>query len=271
MLINISKKDLLILHHLILHKIKLQFSDQMFGYAWAIINPLTYIFSFWFFAYVGVRSGTVQDLPFIVWVVPGLLAYRFTISVFSHSSTMLTGNGLLIKETGVDVRVVPLIETLKECYIHLGVMLVMFVIFTLIGLSADEGWAYLPSIYYINFIYYWITATAFLIVLAYIMSAVGLVFRDTKNFIGAVTVPIFWMTPVLFSVENGKAPMLELVEKLINPFYYFIDGYRNTMLYDTFFFEHWKYNLYMWFIILILSLIGRRIWRFILPIAADLV
>lgn len=271
MLTKISKKDLLILHNLILHKIKLQFSDQMFGYAWAILNPLTYIFSFWFFAYIGVRSGTVQDLPFVVWVIPGLLAYRFVITVFSRSSTMLTGNSLLIKETGVDVRVIPLIEALMECYIHVGVMLVMFIIFALIGYSSGEGWSYLPSVYYINFIYYWITAMAFVVVIAYIFSAIGVVFRDTKNLIGAVIVPIFWMTPVLFSVENNQAPTLELIEKIVNPFYYFIDGYRNTMLYDTFFFEEWKYDIYIWLLILIFGLLAKRIWKFILPIVSDLV
>lgn len=268
---KVSKKELLVLHNLVLHKIKLQFSDQILGYSWAVLNPLTYLFSFWFFAYVGIRSGIVQGIPFVVWVMPGLLAYRFVTTVFSHSATILTGNGMLIKETRVDVRLVPLIEAMKECYIHFAVMLIMFVIFTVIGRSAGCGWDYLPNIYYLNFIYYWFTAIVFVVVLAYLFSGIGLLFRDTKNIINALMVPIFWMTPVLFSVENGLQPVVEKAEKLFNPFYYFIHGYRNTMLYHTFFFENTWYNVYIWVIIIIFALIARRIWKFILPIISDLI
>lgn len=266
-----NKKELLVLHNLVLHKIKLQFSDQIFGYSWAVINPLTYMFSFWFFAYAGFRTGTVEGLPYIVWVMPGLLAFRFLTPIFSLSPTMLSNNSMLIKETRVDVRLVPLIETLKECYIHFVVMFIMFAIFALVGFSAGSGWNYLPSIYYLNFIYYWFTAVAFAIAMAYVFSGIGLIFRDTKNIISAIMVPLFWMTPVLFAVENGVNPVLEKLEMLLNPFYYFINGYRNTMLYDKFFYEDGLYNLYIWIIILLLALFARKIWKFILPIIADLV
>lgn len=268
---KVNKKELLVLHHLILHKIKLQFSDQIFGYSWAVINPLTYLFSFWFFAYAGFRTGVVAGLPYIVWIMPGLLAYRFVTPLFASSPIMLTKNGMLIKETRVDVRLVPLIETLKECYIHFMVMFIMFIIFAIVGLSSGMGWEYLPDIYYLNFIYYWITAVAFVSAISYVFSGIGLLFRDTKNIINAIMIPLFWMTPVLFAVENGINPTLEKLEMLFNPFYYFVNGYRNTMLYNKFFFEDGLYNLYIWVVIVILALFAKKIWKFILPIISDLV
>lgn len=268
---NGRRKKLQLLHHMIIHKIQLQFSDQLLGYAWAVINPLVYIGSFWFFAYVGVRDGIVNGMPFIIWVIPGLLAYRFVATVFSSSAGMLTGNAMLIKETEVDVRVIPLIEALKECYIHIAVMFIMFILFAFVGYSAEGTWDYLPTIYYLNFIYYWFTAFVFVIMLAYIVSAIGVIFRDTKNIISAIMVPIFWTTPVLFAVENGANPGLEKMEKIFNPFYYFIHGYKNSMLYEHFFYEDMLYNAYMWIIILVMALIARKIWKFILPIVADLI
>lgn len=265
------KKKLQLLHHMIIHKIQLQFSDQLLGYAWAVINPLVYIASFWFFAYIGVRDGTVNDMPFIIWVIPGLLAYRFVSSVFASSAVMLTSNAMLIKETEVDVRTIPLIEALKECYVHIAVMFIMFILFAVVGYSVEGTWEYLPTIYYLNFIYYWFTAFVFVVVLAYIVSAIGVIFRDTKNIISAIMVPIFWTTPVLFAVENGVNPDLEKMEKIFNPFYYFIHGYKNSMLYGHFFYEDMLYNIYIWLLILIMILIARRIWKFILPIVADLI
>lgn len=271
MLSKINLKEVLILHNLILHKIKLQFSDQLFGYAWAVLNPLMYIFSFWFFAYIGLKGGTIQGFPFIVWVIPGLLAYRFLIGVFAKSATMLTANAMLIKETGVDVRVLPLVEALKECYIHFFVMIIMFGVYGLVGYSVNGTWETLPNIYYLNFIYYGAIAAIYVVLLSYIISAVGLIFRDTKNIIAAAMVPIFWMSPVLFTVENGVKPLLEKAEMILNPFYYFIHGYRNTMLYNTFFYEDGLYNLYMILTLLVMALIAKKLWNFILPIVSDLV
>lgn len=270
MKIRSKKKDLLLIHHLVLHKIKLQFSDQLFGYAWAIINPLVYIFSFWFFAYAGFRDGEVNGVPFVIWVIPGLLAYRFVSTAFSGSASKLLSNANLIKETNVDVRVIPLIETLKECYVHVVVVLIMFVLYALVGYTMTKTWDFLPTIYYINFIYYWITAFAFTISLSYIISALGVIFRDIKNIINALMVPIFWMTPVLFPVENGINPALEKAEMIFNPFYYFIDGYRNTMIYGKFFYESLLYNIYIWILILIMIIFAKKLWRFVTPIISDL-
>lgn len=271
MLNKLTKQDLILLHHMIIHKIQLQFSDQLFGYGWALINPLVYIFSFWFFAYAGIRTGETLGMPYVIWVIPGLLIYRLISGIFTQSPSMLINNASLIKETGVNVKFIPLIESLKECYVHVGVMLVMFILFSIVGYTMTGTFEYLPNIYYLNFIYYWFTAFVYSIVLAYIVSAIGVVFRDTKNIVGALMVPIFWMTPVLFAVEHGINPFLEKLEKVFNPFYYFINGYRNTMLYEKFFFEDVFYNIYMWIIIIIMIIFARRLWSFLTPIIADIV
>lgn len=271
MQIKITVKDLKLINQLVLHKIKLQFSDQIFGYAWAIINPLVYIFSFWFFAYIGLRGGKVNGYEFIIWVVPGLLIFRHLSTILGMSSTTLQRNAALIKETSVNVKLIPLIEVLKETYIHIGVMLAMTIVYAIIGYSMTQTWDYLPTIYYLNFIYYWITMTAFGLAITYFFSAIGLMFRDTKNFISAILVPLFWITPVLFGVEYGLNPALEKAEMLLNPFYYFISGYRDTMLYGHFFFNDTTYNIYIWTVIIVLLVLSKVLWKFVYPIISDLV
>lgn len=267
----LTKLNLKQIHYLVLHKIQLEFSDQMFGYLWAVINPLVYIGSFWFFAYVGLRGGYVNEMPYIVWLVPGVLSYRFSVQVIGRASGMLTNNAMLIKDVDINPRIIPLIEVFKEAYTHIAVMFVMFVVFIVIGYTMTDTFEYRPSIYYINFLFYWPVSFIYLTVLSYVISAIGVLFRDTKNIISAIMVPLFWITPVLFPVEHGIKPVLEKVEMLVNPLYYFIHGYRNTMLYNKFFFEDMLYNLYIILVILLLALFARKLWKFILPILSDLV
>lgn len=272
MLIN-EKKDIKLIHHLVLHKIKLDFSDQMFGYLWALINPLVYLFSYWFFAYVGFggKNGHVGDIPFVVWFAPGVLVYRYMANVLSQSSTMLIKNGMLIKGSNINIKYYPLIEALKESYVHVCVMLAMFIIYAVLGYTMTGTWQYLPTVYYINFIYYWLVLFTFTSLLAYIFSVLGLFFRDVKNIIKSILVPLFWMTPVLFPVENGIKPVLEKVEMILNPFYYFIHGYRNTMVYGEFFIKDGWYNLYIWFILFTMAIIATKIWKFSKSSIYDLV
>lgn len=268
---KIDKKDLKLIHQMAVHKIKLQFSDQLFGYAWAIINPLVFIFSYWFFAYVGFKGGYVGEIPFIVWLVPGMLAYKFIANILAQSSTLLSRNAQLIKETSVKPHYIPLIEMLKESYIHVIVMFIMFVIYAIIGYTMTGTFEYLPKVQYINFIYYWITMFSYGLALSYCVSAIGIMFRDIKNIVAAILVPLFWMTPVLYPVENGIKPTLEKLEMIFNPFYFFINGYRTTMVYNEYFFSDVMYNLYIWVVILTLALLAKLIWRFVTPMIADLV
>lgn len=265
------KKNFKLIHTLALHKLQLEYSDQMFGYVWAVINPLVYILSFWFFAYVGLKGGYVDGIPFIIWLVPGVLSYRFSVTVIGKGPKMLTANAMLIKDVDINPKFIPLIEVLKEIYTHVVVMGVMFFIFLVIVFSMTGSFEYMPSLHYLNFIYYWFTATVFLTALSYILSAFGVLFRDTKNIVSAILVPLFWATPVLFPVEHGINPLLEKIEMIFNPIYFFINGYRETMIYKVYFFENITYDIYIWIIIIILLLFARKLWKFITPILADLV
>lgn len=265
------EKEIKIINRLALHKLSLQFSDQMFGYFWALVNPLVYIFCYWFFSYVGLRGGaTVGEIPYVVWFIPGVLAFRYFSVILSQSTTMLINNSMIIKETRVRLGVVPLIEVIKEVYIHIAVMVFMIFFFAIVGYTMTDKWDYLPSIYYLNFVYYLFVATTFSVVLAYIFSAIGLLFRDTKNLMNAILMPLFWTTPVLFPVENGIKPYLEIAEKLVNPVYYFVDAYRQTMIYHQFFYTQPLYNAYIWIIIGILAIVAYRLWKFIYPIAYEM-
>lgn len=249
------------IHNIAIHKIKVNYAGQIFGFGWAIINPLVYILSFWLFFAVGLRSnGPVNGFPFIVWLFPGILAYRQVSGYMTKSPSFILKNKVLVKTIKFPVMTLPVIEILQELYIHILVMGIMCILYALIGFSQTGTWDYLPDIYYINFIYYWFTMVVFGVGVSLVLSPLGVLIKDTKPLIGAVMQPMFWLTPVLYAVEYGVAPGLEKIQKLLNPFYYFVSGYRETMVYDRFFFEAPKYDLYFWCIILVLYIIGFRIW-----------
>ncbi len=260
-----------LINDLAFHKIKIKYIDQLFGISWSIINPLVYVFCYWFFYLVGVRgTGMVGEIPYIVWLIPGVIIYRFLISCLSMAPSVLASNSLLIKNVKFNVSLIPIIEVIKEFYVHCVTMIILGIIFIVIGYSATGTLQYFPSIYYINFLFY--MPLLFLYSLSFVIpiSVIALLIKDTKNFITALIQPLFWLTPVAFTVNSDVFPRLELYEKLFNPFYFFISGYRNTMVYNVFFWEHPYYNVYIMCVICFNFLIGIFLWKKVRPYMSDL-
>lgn len=262
--INVILKNVQLIHQMAVHKLKSEYAEQAFGFAWAIINPLVYVFSFWFFFAVGVKKGApINGNPYIIWLFPGVLSFRHLSSMINHSTKHIAQNKMLVKTIKFPVMTLPIIETLKEMYVHILVMGVMCILFTVIGYSLGSGLQYMPDIYYLNLIYYWIVMFAFGVAMSLILSPLGVLLKDTKNLVSAIMQPLFWITPVLYAVNdiNDPSPTLELLQKLLNPLYFFVYGYRQTFLYDAFFFEDPLYNLYIWIVIGIMFVIGMNIWK----------
>lgn len=260
------------MHSIAVHKLKAEYAGQIFGIGWAILNPLIYILSFWFFFAVGLKSGEdVLGNPFIMWLFPGILAYRQVASYMTKAPTFIKKNKVLVKTIKFPVMTLPVIEILKELYVHILVMFVMFILYALIGYNQSSTWAYMPDIYYINFIYYWFTMLVFGVGVSLVLSPLGVLIKDTKPLMSALMQPMFWLTPVLYSVEGGISPLLEKLQMLLNPLYFFVAGYRDTMVYDRFFFEQPLYDLYFWIFILILYIIGFKIWTKTRELMPDLI
>lgn len=260
------------MHSIAIHKLRASFASQIFGLGWAIINPLVYILSFWFFFAIGLKSG--QDIlgnPFIIWLFPGVLAYKQVASYITKAPTFILKNRVLVKTIKFPVMTLPVIEILQELYIHILVMFVMFVLFSFIGYTQTGTLEYLPNIYYINFIYYWFCMLVFGVGVSLILSPLGVIIKDTKPLVNAVMQPMFWLTPVLYAVEGGIHTTLAKLQMLFNPLYYFVNGYRETMVYKQFFFENIKYDIYFWFMICIIYFIGMRIWSRTREIMPDLI
>ncbi len=262
------------IHNITIHKLKASFADQIFGLGWAIINPLVYILTFWLFFTVGLKhADDVLGNPFIIWLFPGILAYRQVSGYVTRAPGFIKKNKVLVKTIKFPVMTLPVIEILQELYIHILVMLVMFVLFALIGFGQSGTWDYLPSMHYINFIYYWFTMLVFGVGVSLVLSPLGVLIKDVKPMMTAIMQPMFWLTPVLFSVDGSSASELFLrkIEMIFNPLYFFVIGYRDTMVYNKYFFEEPLYDIYFWTLLLILYIVGFKIWTKTRELMPDLI
>ena len=55
----------------------------------------------------------------------------------------------------------------------------------------------------------------------------------------------------------------------VNPVYYIVQGYRDALIYKVWFWQEWKMTLWFWFCVLILMLIGTKVFKRLKPHFAD--
>lgn len=241
-------------------KVKTTYLETAFGMGWAVVKPMTYVLTFWIFFAFGLRSGApTEGHKFILFLFAGTMPWFLLSETITGGTKVITSNALLVKTIKFPVMALPLIEVLSKMYVHIAVMFLVFIVYTING--------YPPTIYYINFIYYWIMMIIFLTALNFLLSSVSVIIRDVQNLVASLMQPLFWITPVLWSQPG----MLDFVERLFNPLYFFIVGYRETLLDGVFFWEDLTYDLYMWCIIIVIFAIGMRFWTKLRPIMADVI
>ncbi len=241
-------------------KVKTTYLETAFGMGWAVVKPMTYVLTFWLFFSIGLRSGApVDGHKFILFLFAGSMPWFLLSETITGGTKVITSNRILVKTIKFPVMALPLIEVLAKVYVHIAVMFLVMIVYAINGKP--------PTIYYINFIYYWFTMVVFLTSLNFLLSSVSVLIRDVQNLVASLMQPLFWITPVLWT----RPGMVDFLERLFNPLYYFIVGYRETLLYQKFFWEDITYDLYIWFIIFLIFMIGMRFWIKLRPIMADVI
>ena len=79
-----------------------------------------------------------------------------------------------------------------------------------------------------------------------------------------------WMVPIMYDegMFTDKVPALAMVFKL-NPFYYIVAGYRDSMLTGNWFWERPTLTLYFWGVTLVLMLAGLKVFKRLRPHFSD--
>jgi lipopolysaccharide transport system permease protein/teichoic acid transport system permease protein len=239
---------------------KNKYLGSYLGLPWAFLQPLVTIFVMWFVFTVGFKSGKVDEgVPFALWLICGMIPWFFINDSISNSTGALLEYSFLIKNISFRASIIPLIKIFTSLVIHLFFVFVIIVAALLYGLK--------PSIYWIQIFYYLFAGMVLLIGISWLVSSFMVFIRDIGQVVGVVMQLGFWATPIFWSYKmlNGK---LIMIQKL-NPFAYITEGYRETFIYNTWFFEHYKVTGYYWCITFIVFVAGAIAFKKLKPHFAD--
>lgn len=229
-----------------------RYSGAALGAFWSLVRPLLFIFVYWFAVSVGIRGGgAINEYPYVLYLIGGIIPWFFVSETLVYAGKSLRTNKHLITKMVYPVSTIPTFSVLSQLYVHAAMSVIVVVIFALSG--------YPPTLYTFQLIYYSFALFVFMTVLSWTTSALVVVSRDFEHLIRSTTQMLFWLTPIIWHVGNVQG-ILKLVV-MANPINYFVNGYRESLLYQRWFFENPLYTLYFWGVTLALAFFGAFVFH----------
>lgn len=230
---------------------KTKFSGSFFGIFWAFVSPVVTILVYWFVFQVGLRSAPIGDIPFVLWLIAGIVPWFFFQEALTTGTNCLIDYSYLVKKVVFQINILPIVKIISSLFVH-----VFFICFALIVYAC---YGLLPNLYTLQIIYYLFAMVTFVLALSFLTCSLVVFFKDLGQIIQIFMQVGVWMTPILWNASMIPSGF-EWVFKL-NPMYYIVDGYRDALINHVWFWEKAGWTLGFWAFTLIIIYVGIKMFK----------
>ncbi len=229
------------------------------GVLWAFVQPTVMILVYWFIFQIGFKSVPVDNFPFILWLVTGLVPWFFFAESLQTATQSILSNSFLVKKVVFRVSLLPIIQIISALTIHIFFILFLFGMFLYYGYS--------PTIYWLQIPYYLFCTVILVLGISWMTSSIVVFFRDLGQIVSMFIQLFFWLTPIIWSFKIIPLEYQHIIE--YNPIYYIVEGYRDSLIYNIWFWEKSILSIQYWIITMIFFFGGAVVFRKLRPHFAD--
>lgn len=230
---------------------KTRFAGSYLGIFWAFVQPIVTVLVYWFVFQVGFRSAPVKDFPYILWLISGIVPWFFFSEALMNATNSLLEYNYLVKKVVFKISILPIIKIISACFVHVFFILVTFLLFILYGI--------LPNLYFLQVFYYTFCMFILILGLSYSSSAIILFFKDLGQIISICLQVGMWLTPIMWSYTMLPVQCQWILK--LNPMYYIVEGYRDSLINKVWFWNRFNQTAYFWIIALGLFTLGTIIFK----------
>ena len=196
-----------------------QYKQSVLGYAWAFVNPLSFmiILSFVFSTILRIPS---QGIPFPLFVMTGLIPWLFFAGGVSAATDSVAGAPSLVTKVYFPREILPIAAVFTK------LVDLFFGLVVLAGLMVYYG--YLPTETVIWVPVLLVIHLMFTLGISLPLAALNLYLHDVRFLVGVVLTLWFYLTPVMYPLSLVPAKYQFIYD--INPNSLLIDAYRRVVL-----------------------------------------
>ena len=245
-----------LIKRLAINDFKKRYAGSYMGIVWALAQPVVTVCMYYivFDVVFTAKAQAVSEgveVPYVLFLTAGLVPWFYFSEALTNGTTSLLEYNYLVKKVLFKISILPIIKIIAAMFIHIFFIGVMMIIACIYG--------YYPNIYWLQLIYY--IGCEFILVLSisYATCAIVVFFRDLLQIISIGLQLFQWATPILWNIEIVPDKYKWLVK--LNPMTYIVEGFRNSIYGDTWFFEHFYSSTYFWLFVVASFCIGALIFK----------
>ena len=235
-----------LLGELVKKSVKLQYRNSVLGMFWTFLQPLLtmIVLSIVFSNLFGRDSKEVVNYP--VYLLSGRLLHDFFTQSTKRGMRAIRTNASIIKKVYVPKYIYPLssvLSTFVTFLISLIVLVVVILFFNILGKNPVAiSWQIIFFIVPVIVLFFMSLG------IGMILATLDVFFKDVENLYDVFTLLLFYLTPIVYTVDKLGFAHGSWQEKLLmlNPMYGIIDMFRAAVLHSTEFMAYFDFNM-LWY------------------------
>lgn len=213
--------------------------DKVLGHLWSLLDPLmfmlVYYFVFGFLFKLGGDGGGGRSTAFMLYILVGVLTYRFIDGTISQSALCIRSNRGLIHEINFPKSVFPVSIALSRLYDLLWGIVALMIFLLVAGIWPTIHYLWLPLLIAVSF--------TLAVGAAFVVAYLGAFYADTVNVVNVAMRLMFYCSPIFYFVREppgapGAPVLLEGHDTIrllymLNPIACLLECYRDAMLWGV--------------------------------------
>ena len=229
---------------------KKRYAGSYLGAVWALAQPVVTVLMYYLvfdriFGSKGPELRAGVEVPFVLFLTAGLVPWFYFSEALNHGTMALLEYSYLVKKVVFKISIIPIIKVIGATFIHVFFVGVLLVVAMCYG--------YFPTLYTLQIFYYSFCMFILVLALCYSTCAIMVFFKDLAQIINIALQIGMWATPILWNMDdlvNKYGDMVNLLK--INPLVYIVQGYRDAIYGQTWFFEDFYSTMYFWIFTVVL-------------------
>jgi len=174
--------------------LRAKYKGSVLGVVWSLAHPVLLMLVYLVVFSVMLKIQTADYAHYWLFLLTGLPVWVFFATSLQSASSSLVENANLIRKVRFPRQLVPL-SIVATQLVSFGVMLAIVVVFSLVYVpeARDTVWLAVP----LSLLVVCLTSGISLAV-----AALNALYRDVEHVVAALLLPLFFLTPVLYSLET---------------------------------------------------------------------
>jgi len=240
--------------------LKKRYAGSNLGALWAYIQTFTMVLIYWVVFEYGLKNGSVQDIPFLPWFIAGMMPWLLFSDIINSAMYCMSEYSYIVKKVVFNVDIIPACKVAVSVFIYSFFLLIVIAVALCSGLFT--GW------YILQVLLYFAADLLLAVSLAYASSTVSVFFKDFGQIVGIVLNAMMWATPIVWEISVVPEAFRWIFK--LNPVYFVVNGFRDSLLYGVPFWSDPSGLFYFLAVTCALWAVCIPVYRRLLPHMADI-